>query len=103
MPRAFDLWGAPFDGGATLGWPGARYAPPRIRESLEWMWMRVQDGRIYDVDGERFVDVPEELVVDRGDVAVVPHDLIATIDACSNAVASSVRAGRKPGARPGAP
>lgn len=58
MPRAFDLWGAPFDGGATLGWPGARYAPPRIRESLEWMWMRVQDGRIYDVDGERFVDVP---------------------------------------------
>jgi agmatinase len=90
------LWGAPFDGGATLGWPGARYAPPRIRESLEWMWMRVQDGRIYDVDGERFIDVPEELVVDRGDVAVVPHDLIATIDACSNAVASSVRAGRVP-------
>ena len=56
--------------------------------------MRVQDGRIYDVDGERFVDVPEELVVDRGDVAVVPHDLIATINACSDAVASSVRAGR---------
>jgi agmatinase len=50
----------------------------------------------YDVDGERFVGVPEELVVDRGDVAVVPHDLIATIDACSNAVGSSVRAGRVP-------
>lgn len=96
MPRAFDLWGVPFDGGATLGWPGARYAPPRIRESLQWMWMRVQDGRIYDVDGERFVDVPDELFVDRGDVAVVPHDLIATIDACSDAVASSVRAGRVP-------
>jgi agmatinase len=96
VPRAFDLWGVPFDGGATLGWPGARYAPRRIRESLEWMWMRVQDGRIYDVDRERFVDVPEALLVDRGDVDVVPHDLIATIDACSAAVASSVRAGRVP-------
>jgi agmatinase len=96
VPRAFDLWGVPFDGGATLGWPGARYAPRRIRESLEWMWMRVQDGRIYDVEGDRFVDVPNDLVVERGDVAVVPHDLIATIDACADAVASSVRAGRVP-------
>jgi agmatinase len=96
VPRAFDLWGVPFDGGATLGWPGARYAPRRIREALEWMWMRVQDGRIYDVDGERFVDVPAGLLTDRGDVEVVPHDLMATIDACSDAVASSVRAGRVP-------
>jgi agmatinase len=96
VPRAFDLWGVPFDGGATLGWPGARYAPRRIREALEWMWMRVQDGRIYDVDGERVVEVPDDLVVDRGDVEVVPHDLLATLDACSDAVASSVRAGRVP-------
>jgi formiminoglutamase/agmatinase len=49
----------PFDGGATLGWPGSRYAPRQVRQALEWMWMRVHDGRIYDVDGERFIEVPE--------------------------------------------
>jgi arginase family enzyme len=81
--RRFDLWGVPFDGGATLGWPGARYAPRQVRQALEWMWMRVHDGRIYDVDGERFIEVPDDLFVDRGDVAVVPHDLMATLDACS--------------------
>lgn len=96
MSRRFDLWGVPFDGGATLGWPGARYAPRQIRQALEWMWMRVQDGRIYDVDGERLVEVPDELVVDRGDVEVVPHDLMATLEACSEAVSRSVRDGRVP-------
>lgn len=96
MSRRFDLWGVPFDGGATLGWPGARYAPRQIRQALEWMWMRVQDGAIYDVDGERMVEVPDELLVDRGDVEVVPHDLMATLEACSEAVSRSVRDGRVP-------
>jgi agmatinase len=96
VSRRFDLWGVPFDGGATLGWPGARYAPRQIRQALEWMWMRVQDGRIYDVDGERLLEVPDELLVDRGDVEVVPHDLMATLEACSEAVSRSVRDGRVP-------
>lgn len=94
--RRFDLWGVPFDGGATLGWPGSRYAPRQVRQALEWMWMRVHDGRIYDVDGERFIEVPDDLFVDRGDVAVVPHDLMATLDACSASVSQSVRDGRVP-------
>jgi agmatinase len=96
VSRGFDLWGVPFDGGATLGWPGARYAPRQIRQALEWMSMRVQDGRIYDVDGERLLEVPDELLVDRGDVEVVPHDLMATLEACSKAVSRSVRDGRVP-------
>lgn len=58
--------------------------------------MRVHDGRIYDVDGERYVDLPDDLLVDRGDVDVVPHDLMATLDACSRAVSTSVRDGRVP-------
>jgi len=58
--------------------------------------MRVHDGRIYDVDGERFIEVPDGLFVDRGDVAVVPHDLMATLDACSASVSQSVRDGRVP-------
>jgi arginase family enzyme len=45
--RAFELIGVPFDGGATLGWPGSRYAPARIRSALAWMTMRIQGGQIY--------------------------------------------------------
>ena len=94
MSRAFDLWGVPFDGGATLGWPGARYAPDRVRRALSWMRMREEDGMVRAVDAGE--DLPMPQIDDRGDVDVVPHDLQATIDATSAAVASSVRAGRVP-------
>jgi len=94
MSRALDLWGVPFDGGATLGWPGARYAPDRVRRALSWMRMREEDGMVRAVDAGE--DLPMPQIDDRGDVDVVPHDLQATIDATSAAVASSVRAGRVP-------
>lgn len=32
--RRFELVGVPYDGAATLGWPGSRYAPSKIREAL---------------------------------------------------------------------
>ena len=94
--RGCDLWGVPFDGASTLGWPGSRYAPARIREALGWMRMRAQDGRVYAVDTGALQAFPPDLIRDRGDVAVVPHDLMATLAACSEAVADSVRAGRVP-------
>src|SRR5262249_42709100 len=91
-----DLIGMPFDGGATLGWPGARYAPARIRSALDWMRMRIQDGQIYSLDTGSIIDVSADVLRDAGDVAVVPHDLLATLDRCAAAVAASVRAGRVP-------
>lgn len=94
--RGFDMWGVPFDGGATLGWPGARYAPDRIRAALAWMTMRIEDGQIFALDTMEVLDVPDDLLRDRGDVEVVPHDLMATIDATSEAVALSVAEGRVP-------
>ncbi len=95
-PRRFDLWGVPFDGGATLGWPGARYAPDRVRRALSWIRMRVQDGRIYSVDEGRSIDVPDDLLRDRGDAAIVAHDMMASHRACSDAVRQSVEEGRVP-------
>ncbi|MFN2589502.1 MAG: arginase family protein [Actinomycetota bacterium] len=94
--RRFDLWGVPFDGGATLGWPGARYAPDRVRRALSWMRMRVQDGRIYSVDEGRPIDVPDDLLRDRGDVRIIAHDMMASHRACSDAVRGSVQEGRVP-------
>lgn len=94
--RQFDLIGAPYDGAATLGWPGARYAPAKIREALGWMTMRNEDGMIYSLDTGGLMAAGPDLLIDRGDVDVTPHDLMATLDVTAQAVADSVRAGRVP-------
>jgi len=94
--RSFDLWGVPYDGAATLGWPGSKYAPERVRQALGWMAMRVQEGRIYSSDTRSLHAFDEGLLRDRGDAEVVAHDLMATLDACAAAVADSVRQGRLP-------
>jgi formiminoglutamase/agmatinase len=94
--RSFDLWGVPFDGASTLGAPGSRYAPDRVRRALAWMTMRGQGGQIYSTDTASLHAFPSDLLRDRGDAEVVPHDLAATLDACSAAVAGTVRSGRVP-------
>ena len=36
MTSGVAFVGAPYDGAATLGWPGARYAPDEVRRHLAW-------------------------------------------------------------------
>jgi formiminoglutamase/agmatinase len=88
--------GVPYDGAATLGWPGARYAPEDVRRQLAWMRMRVQDGRIYWVDEDREVPWRPEQLHDAGDADVIPHDLMATLAAAREKTAAETRAGRIP-------
>jgi formiminoglutamase/agmatinase len=90
------LIGAPYDGAATLGWPGARYAPAEIRRHLGWMAMRVQDGAIYWIDEDRLVPWSPAQLADAGDAAVVPHDLLATLAAVRAKTAEVARTGRIP-------
>jgi len=88
--------GVPYDGAATLGWPGARYAPEEVRRQLAWMRMRVQDGRIYWVDEDREVEWRPEQLHDAGDADVVPHDLMASLTAAREKTTAETRAGRIP-------
>ncbi len=90
------LIGAPYDGAATLGWPGARYAPDEVRRHLSWMKMRIQDGAIYSVDEDRVVPFHPEQLVDAGDAPVVPHDLKATLDAVRARTREQAALGRVP-------
>jgi agmatinase len=90
------LVGAPYDGAATLGWPGARYAPDEVRKHLAWMRMRVQEGRIYWVDLDRIVAWRPEQLVDAGDAAIVPHDLAASLAAVRAKTAETAAAGHIP-------
>jgi formiminoglutamase/agmatinase len=88
--------GAPYDGAATLGWPGARYAPDEVRRHLGWMRMRAQDGLLYWVDEDRLVAWRPAQLIDVGDAAVVPHDLMATLAAVRAKTREEAAAGRVP-------
>ena len=94
--RKFDLWGVPFDGAATLGWPGSRYAPERVRAALRWMLMRSQDDQVYSIDTGRLHPFAPDLLRIRGDVDVVAHDLMASLQACEQAVAGTIAEARVP-------
>ena len=96
MQRRFDLWGVPFDGAATLGWPGSRYAPERVRAALRWLLMRPQNGQVYSNDTGRLHPFSDDLLRIRGDADVVAHDLTASLQACTDAVAGSVGEKRVP-------
>ena len=90
------LVGAPYDGAATLGWPGARYAPDEVRRHLGWMKMRVQQGELYWIDEDRIVPFDGSQLVDAGDAPVVPHDLLASLEAVRQTTRAETAAGRIP-------
>lgn len=94
--RGFDLWGAPFDGEASLGWPGSRYAPAKVREAARWINMRIQDGRIYRLETNEIETVGDNLLVDRGDIQIAHADTETTFARVSEAVAGSIRNKRVP-------
>ncbi|HRN28491.1 MAG TPA: agmatinase family protein [Terrimesophilobacter sp.] len=94
--REFEIIGAPFDGAATLGWPGARYAPDRIRESLSWMLMRPENGSVYSLDTGGLIPASTELLTDGGDSPIIPHDVSASLGAISASVTEVVGRGRVP-------
>nr|WP_246211430.1 arginase family protein [Phytoactinopolyspora alkaliphila] len=90
------MWGAPFDGGATLGWPGSRYGPEAIRRSLAWIRGRVEDEAVYWLDSASHHDLSGNFLTDRGDAEVVPSDLMASLDAVSSAITDTMDKERVP-------
>jgi formiminoglutamase/agmatinase len=60
------------------------------------MTMRIQDGEIYSIDDDRIVAADPARLVDTGDVAVVPHDLTATLAAARARTRDETAAGRVP-------
>lgn len=96
VSRRFALLGVPYDGAATLGWPGARYAPNKIREALSWMTMRAEKDQVYSLETGELHDAGPALLHDHGDVDVTPHDLIATLNETSNQIGKVIADGFVP-------
>lgn len=92
--RQFELIGAPFDGASTLGYPGSRYAPDRIRHQLKWITQRVESGEVFSLETGELHAAPQ--LVDGGNADVVAHDLMTTLERTSARVSDSIRAGSVP-------
>lgn len=88
--------GVPYDGQSTLGYPGSRDAPERVRKCAGWINMRIQDGKIFCLESNSDLAVGDQLFVDRGDVPVYPHDVLATFDSTTTAVRKCIEGGRVP-------
>jgi agmatinase len=95
-PRRIALLGVPFDSASTLGRPGARYAPARIRTALGWNLNRVRNGAFYDVEAERIVRLDGYAVEDYGDIFIAGYDQIETLKNAQQAMTDVLRSGAFP-------
>lgn len=72
--KHFGILGFPWDGGASLGRPGARYAPKEVREAFGWFKGRIQDEKVYHVESRKNYNVNAEEIVDYGDIDITAYD-----------------------------
>ena len=68
--KKFGIFGVPWDGGASLGRPGSRYAPAKVREALAWIGNRIQDEKVVAVEKQAVVSLKDVCVRDFGDVDI---------------------------------
>src|SRR5699024_4936909 len=92
--RTFEIISAPYDGASTLGFPGSRFAPARIRESLGWITQRVENGNVFSLESAKIHAAPQ--LLDGGEAHVIGHDLMATVENTSARISESVKRGRVP-------
>lgn len=64
----FGLIGTCWDQGGCVGPSGQRTGPEAVRKAMQKAWGRIQDGKIFDVEAWRLIDVDELLLKDFGDI-----------------------------------
>lgn len=92
----FGILGFPWDGGASLGRPGARYAPQEVRNAFGWFKGRIQDELVYHVESRRNFKVSADDIVDYGDIDIVAYDQVATNESAEASVRKIIDAGGFP-------
>jgi len=94
--RRIGLFGVPYDSPTSLGRPGARYAPERIRGALRWNLHRVRDGAFYDVEGRSLVRLDGLALLDFGDSGVIGYDHAASLEEARRLAAEVLDSGTFP-------
>lgn len=77
--KKFGIIGFPWDGGASLGRPGARFAPRGIRESFSWFVNRLENNQVYNVEKRKTL-ILNGKIVDYGDIDIVAYSTERTFD-----------------------
>lgn len=93
LSNKFGIVGFPWDGGASLGRPGSRYAPKDIREVAQWLYNRIEDNKIYNVEKRKVIDLAESPIEDFGDIDIVAYSTEATFKNAEEKVAGLLEDG----------
>jgi formiminoglutamase/agmatinase len=92
----YAIIGFPWDMGASLGRPGARYAPKAIRDSLKWILNRVKDNKVFDIESNRVVDLSQVIIKDVGDIEIFAHDTFKTFNTAYMSIKNLIIEGFNP-------
>ena len=95
-PRRIALLGVPFDSATSLGRPGARYAPAKIRTALGWNLNRVQNNAFYDLEAGRVVRLDNYAIEDYGDSFIAGYDQKVTYSYAQQLMTEALRANAFP-------
>ena len=82
--KNYSIIGIPWDMGASLGRPGARYAPKKVREKLNWFLQRIKNEQIYDVEKNQLVNLTDLEYEDLGDIDLYFHDTYKSLKLIKN-------------------
>ena len=94
--KKFGILGVPWDGGASLGRPGSRYAPAKVREALGWIGNRIQDQKIAAIEKQAVINLTDVCVRDFGDVDIACSDFEETFARIARKAAETLDRGFVP-------
>lgn len=80
IKNKFGILGLSYDTSASLGWPGARYAPAQIRESLKWILNRIRNNELFDTERNSIIDMSKLTIKDFGDTYISRYSHEKSID-----------------------
>ncbi len=82
--KKYGIVGVPWDEDASHGRPGSRFAPESIRRNASWIFDRIIDNKVMDLEEFRLIDFSDAEVKDFGDVEVCSYDHFETKNRIEN-------------------
>ena len=76
--KKYGIVGVPWDEDASHGRPGSRFAPESIRRNASWIFDRIIDNKVIDLEEFRLIDFSDIEVEDFGDIEICSYDHFET-------------------------
>lgn len=82
--KKFGILGVPWDEDASHGRPGSRFGPESIRRNASWIFDRIIDNKVIDLEEFRLIDFDDAEVKDFGDIQICSYDHFETKNRIEN-------------------